>query len=156
MTATVVALAFQLMAVCPAWAAQDAPALVYSFDPALTIQVPRPVAISADPNVIVEKREDRTTVRLQTEGPIAPYFGAEQAPELSAEELRLLRDNVESEKMTDYRIEAGIGLKVEDTTSINLGYRFHDHPSLLGERRNDPLSLSGDLRVTFDIKVPFD
>jgi len=46
-------------------------------------------------------------------------------------------------------------LLLEDKTSLNLGYRFHERPSLLDERRNDPLALSGDLRIGFDVKVPF-
>jgi hypothetical protein len=68
----------------------------------------------------------------------------------------LLEDRIDHDTLADYRLEAGIGVKVEDTTSLNLGYRFRSTPSLLDDRGNDPLSLSGDLRLTFDIKVPFD
>jgi len=129
---------------------------IYRFDPALSIESPRPASISADPNVVIEKRDDKTSLRLQTDGPISPYFDATQSPELSPEEVRLLQDKVELDPLGDYRLEAGIGVLVEDNASLNLGYRFHDPPSLLNEQRTDPLSLSGDLRISLDLKFPFD
>jgi hypothetical protein len=94
-------------------------------------------------------------VRLQTETPLSPYLGAERGPQLSAEELRLLPEAKEQGGLSAYQVEAGVGVFVEDKASLNLGYRFHDPPSLLDERRTDPLSLSGDLRIGFDVKVPF-
>jgi hypothetical protein len=94
-------------------------------------------------------------VRLQTDTPLSPYLGAERGPELSAEELRLLPETKGPGGLPSYQLEAGIGVLVEDKASFNLGYRFHEQPSLLNERRNDPLSLSGDLRIGFDVKVPF-
>jgi hypothetical protein len=129
---------------------------IYRFDPALSIEAPRPVTLSAGPPVIIEKDDSKASVRMQTEGPFAPYVGAERAPELSPEELRLLADHQELEGLPDYQLEAGVGLHVEDKASLSLGYRFSNPPSLLDERRNDPLTLSGDLRISFDIKVPFD
>ncbi len=132
----------------------DAP--IYRFDPSLVVDSSRPVTLSADPQVVVDKSENQANVRLQTDGPVSPYLDAESGPELSPEELRLLSEGQKLETLSDYRLEAGVGLFVEDRASVNLGYRFHSHPSLLDERRNDPLSLSGDLRISFDIKVPFD
>ena len=129
---------------------------VYNFDPALTIGSPQPSASSATPPVIIERDEEKTSVRLQTNSPLSPYLGAQKGPELSADERRLLEDKINRGALGDYHLEAGVGVRVEDKTSLNLGYRFHETPSLLGERRNDPLTLSGDLRVTFDLKVPFD
>ena len=71
------------------------------------------------------------------------------------EEQRLLGPEQARGPLSNYHLEAGVGLLLEDKTSLNLGYRFHNQPSLLDERRNDPLSMSGDLRIGFDIKVPF-
>ena len=136
--------------------AQGVAGPIYRFDPALSIEASRPVALSSEPPVIIEKGDNKASVRLQTEGPLAPYVGAERDSELSAEELRLLSDREECGGLNDYRLEAGVGLHVEDKASLSLGYRFSNPPSLLDERRNDPLTLSGDLRVSFDIKVPFD
>jgi hypothetical protein len=128
---------------------------IYHFDPALNLKISRPPAIAADPQVVIEKRDRQTSVRLQTETPLSPYFGAERGPQLSAEELRLLPEGKEQTGLSAYQLEAGVGVFVEDKASLNLGYRFHDPPSLLDERRTDPLSLSGDLRIGFDLKVPF-
>lgn len=138
-------------------AQQSAKEPIYRFDPALSIENPRPATISSDPQpfVVIDKEEQETTLRLQTEGLISPYVGAERGPELSPAELRLLREGEERDILGDYKLEAGVGLHVEDRTSLNLGYRFQNPPSLLNERSNDPLSLSGDLRITFDVKVPF-
>jgi hypothetical protein len=137
--------------------AQPVPAeQIYRFDPILSVERSRPVTLSAGSPVMIEKNDGQASLRLQTEGPVAPYVGAERVPELSDEELRLLSGEGERGGLGNYRFEAGLGVRVEDKASLSLGYRFHDHPSLLDERRNDPLSLSGDVRISFDIKVPFD
>ncbi len=154
--ATLVVSTISFLAFPPAYAQQVGSEPIYRFDPALSIESPRPASISADPNVVVEKRDDKTSLRLQTEGPISPYFDATQGPELSPEEVRLLQEKVDLDPLGAYRLEAGIGVLVEDNASLNLGYRFHEPPSLLNEQRTDPLSLSGDLRISFDLKVPFD
>ena len=138
------------------FAQQSVPVPIYRFDPALTVRQSRPLALTSGAPVVVETDEKKTSMRLQTEGPVAPYVGAERPPELSAEELRLLPDAREGSGAADYKLEAGIGLFVEDKASLNLGYRFRDQPSLLDDIRNDPLSLSGDLRISFDLKVPLD
>jgi len=128
---------------------------VYRFDPALNLKSPRSPAIAADPQVVIEKGDSKASLRLQTETPLSPYLGAERGPQLSAEELRLLPEGKEQGGLSAYQFEAGVGVFVEDKASLNLGYRFHDPPSLLDERRTDPRSLSGDLRIGFDVKVPF-
>lgn len=140
------------------FAQQEPSEPIYRFDPVLSVEKPQPLPISADPQqiVVIEKGERETSLRLQTETPIAPYIGAERAPELSPEERRLLPENQEHDGVADYKLEAGVGLYVEDRASLSLGYRFQNPPSLLHERSNDPLPLSGDLRITFDIKFPFD
>jgi hypothetical protein len=136
-------------------AQQEGEQPIYHFDPALNLKIPHSPAIVADPPVVIDKEDRRTSVRLQTDTPLSPYLGAERGPELSAEELRLLPETKGPGGLPSYQLEAGIGVLVEDKASFNLGYRFHEQPSLLNERRNDPLSLSGDLRIGFDVKVPF-
>jgi hypothetical protein len=130
---------------------------VYRFDPALIVENPRQPTLSADPQgVVVEKEEDETNVHLRTESTISPYLDAERGPELSIEELRLLPMSEDVDGASDYKLEAGIGLYVEDKARLNLGYRLQNQSSLLDDSSSDPFSLSGDLRVTFDVKVPFD
>lgn len=128
---------------------------VYRFDPALSVAEPRLPTISSRPQIVVDQDTKQPRVRLQTETPIVPYLGAERSPELSPEEQRLLGQEQARGPLSNYNLEAGVGLLLEDKTSLNLGYRFHERPSLLDERRNDPLALSGDLRIGFDVKVPF-
>lgn len=152
-----VAMALTLLGRVPA-RAEDVEALpLYHFDPALSLLEPGQSAApgAARQFVVIDKDEKATNVRLQTESLVAPYLGAESGPELSPEERRLLPEDEVSNGLAGYRLEAGVGLFVEDRASLNLGYRFQNPPSLLNERSNDPLSLSGDLRITFDVKVPF-
>jgi len=141
-----------------AFAQQNPPEPIYRFDPTLSVEEPRRTTLSADPQqiVVIKKDERETNLRLQTETPISPYLGTEHGPELSPEELRLLPEGKARDGLGDYKLEAGVGLYVEDKASLNLGYRFQNPPSLLNDRSNDPLTLTGDLRITFDIKVPFD
>jgi len=128
---------------------------IYRFDPALSLKSPRAPAIAADSQVVIEKGDGKASLRMQTETPLSPYLGAERGPQLSADELRLLPEAKQQGGLSAYQLEVGVGVLIEDKTSLNLGYRFHDPPSLLDERRTDPLTLSGDLRIGFDVKVPF-
>lgn len=140
------------------FAQQIATEPVYRFDPALIVESPRQTTLSADPQgVVIEKTEDETNVHLRAESAISPYLDAEVGPELSPAELRLLPKSEEVEGLADYKLEAGVGLYVADRARLNLGYRLQNQPaSLLNDRRDDPFTLTGDLRVTFDVKVPFD
>ena len=128
----------------------------YRLDPDLSGEVPRPFRPAAVPPVVIDKVEDGANVHLVTETPLAPYLGAGQGPELSPEEVRLLQNKLEGAPLQDYRLEAGIGLYAEDKASLMLGYRFNNPPSLLDQRREDPLDMSGELRITFGLKLPFD
>lgn len=139
-----------------ALAQPNAPEPIYRFDPALAVEGSRPPALSAGPPIVIDKDGNKASVHLQTEGPLTPYVGAERTPALSDEEVRLLADKRAQGELSDYHLEAGIGLLVEDKASLSLGYRFSNPPSLLDERRNDPLSLDGDVRINFGFKVPLD
>ena len=151
-----IAVALVLLGTVPSLAQDERGEPLYRFDPTLTVSEPRQPAVSQDPAVVVDQADRQTNLRLQTETPLAPYVGAERGPELSPEERRLLPAGQARDGLSGYRLEAGVGLLIEDTTSLSLGYRFHDPPSLLDDRRSDPLNLSGDLRIGFDVKVPFD
>lgn len=125
------------------------------FDPALGVTVPQSPAISSGSSVVVDKDTRQPTVRLPTDAPLAPYVQAERRAELSPEEQRLLGKERERGPLSGYHLEAGIGLFIEDKTSLSLGYRFHDPPTLLDDRRRDPRLPAGDLHLSIDIKVPF-
>jgi hypothetical protein len=152
------AVAVSALSATLAFAQQKVPEPIYRFDPALIVETPRQTTLSSDQQgaVVVEKGQDETNVHLRTESPISPYLDAGRGPELSPEELRLLPESNQVEGVTDYSLEAGLGLYVQDRARLNLGYRLQNQPSLLGDRSNDPFTLSGDLRITFDVKVPFD
>lgn len=151
---------FVIAALCLPVSAQDAAtAPGYRADPSLAAESPPPpVTDPADRHnlLVIETDEREASMRMQTAVPVVPYLGAELAPEMSPEERRLLQDSGARDGLGDYKLEAGIGLYVEDRASLNLGYRFQHPPSLLDDRRNDPLTLTGDLRITFDVKIPFD
>jgi len=136
-----------------AQSAEQAP--IDRFDPALSVAEPTLPALSSGPQIVVDRDEREANVELHTKTPIVPYLGAERRPELSKEEQRLLGEDRERGPLAGYHLEAGVGLLIEDKTSLNLGYRFHDRPTLLDDRRNDPRALSGDLRLSIDFKVPF-
>jgi hypothetical protein len=125
------------------------------FDPALSGAAPPAPEPATDAPVAIEKGAIQTNLRLQTETPLSPYVGAERGPELLPAEQRLPPQARAGQGPAGHRLEAGIGLFVEDQASLNLGYRFHEPPSLLNERSTDPLTLSGDLRISFDLKMPF-
>jgi hypothetical protein len=151
-----IAVGLLVFCVTPLFAEDESEESLYRFDPTLTVAEPRPPDVTQDPAVVVDQDGRQTNLRLQTGLPLTPYLGAERGPELSPEERRLLPAEQARDGLAGYRLETGVGLFVEDRTSLSLGYRFHDPPSLLDERRNDPLNLSGDLRIGFDVKVPFD
>lgn len=137
-------------------AQQNMPEQEYRLDPVLSKESPHSVTEPAGLPVVIQKDAEKGSVRLQTESPVSPYIGAGQKPELSPEERRLLEKEQASNGLSGYHLEAGVGLQVEDKASLSLGYRFNNPPSLLNERSNDPLTLSGDLRIIFGVKVPFD
>ena len=94
-------------------------------------------------------------VRLTTKSPIAPYLEAVGGPEPTADELRLLPDRFRDSPLERYQLGAGIGIAVEDKASLSLGYRFNQPLSLLDDNRQTTLSEREDLRIFFDLKLPF-
>lgn len=150
-----------LVLVCSSFAALAQPGggePVYRFDPALSVESPAQSYLSADPQsiVVIEKDREENGVHLRAETPVSPYLEAERGPELSPEEERLLAGNAEGGSLPpDYRLEAGIGLYARDRARLNLGYRLQSQSPLPGEHAGEPFTLTGDLRITFDIKVPF-
>jgi hypothetical protein len=136
-------------------ASEDAGESSYRLDPALTLSAVPPALLAAEPPVTIRADEHATKVLINSAAPLAPYVGAGRAAELSLAELLLLPDQQEGGGVNDYQVEAGIGLHLEDKASLNLGYRFNELPELFGDRNNDPLTLTGDLRISFDVKMAF-
>jgi hypothetical protein len=128
----------------------------YNYDPVLTGGHLLPAHGPAGRPVVIETTPTEGGVRLATETPVAPYLEAVRDREPTADELRLLPDGYERDPLERYRLGVGVGIAVEDKASLSLGYRFHQPLSLLDEERRDPTDPRGDLRVFFDIKLPFD
>jgi hypothetical protein len=127
----------------------------YQFDPLLCLTEPPEVTPAVGSPVVIEAGAHETKVRFNSAMPLAPYVGAEHAAELSLDELLLLPDQQDGGNVKDYQVEAGIGFYLEDKASVSLGYRFNELPAFPGDRSNDPLTLSGDLRISFDVKMAF-
>lgn len=144
-----------LLCVPSVLAGQEVSEPIYRFDPVLCLSEPPPVTLAAGSPVTIQSDAHETRVRINAATPLAPYVGAEHAAELSLDELLLLPDQQEGGSAKDYQVEAGIGFYLEDKASVNLGYRFTELPAFPGERGSDPLTLSGDLRISFDVKMAF-
>lgn len=137
-------------------AAAAGPSLIYTYDPELAVQAPEATNSGDDGPLAIEQKGDTTSFHLETESGISPYLGTGHAPELSADEQRLLQLNGQRGGGPDYHLEAGLGIYIEDRATLNLGYRVHSSPSLIDQGRSDPQSTAGDLRIMFDLKFPFD
>lgn len=153
----VIAAPLLLLLLCapPVLASEEAGEPIYQFDPVLSLSAAPPALLSAEPPVTIRAGEHETKVLINSAVPLSPYVGAERSAELSLAELLLLPDQQEEGGVKDYQVEAGIGLHLEDKASLNLGYRFNELPAFLGDRRTDPLTLTGDLRISFDVKMAF-
>jgi hypothetical protein len=128
----------------------------FHYDPVLTGELLLPAHGPTARSVVIEAAPIEGGVRLATETPVAPYLEAVREQEPTADELRLLPDGYERAPLERYQLGVGVGIAVEDRASLSLGYRFHQPLSLLDEQRRDLTDPRGDLRVFFDVKLPFD
>lgn len=123
----------------------------YALDPSLSANCCSTPAAKDSPLRIVAA-EDRAAVHLVTRATLVPYVGA--GLEAPSEGHDSPADEESAE--TDYHFEAGIACPLDDYTRLNVGYRFDDplptftgsHPESLDEREDD-------LRISFDLRVPF-
>lgn len=139
----------------------DAEALIipdhkgYVYDPTISGGENLESLSNGSQSITLEKKNNQTTLQLETENSISPYIGAIK-PEPVPQDLQpfIGRDELRSNKM--YKLETGLGISVNDKTDFSLGYRFNDPPSLLQEGNQDPDDQIGQLRFGFDVKIPFE
>ena len=128
----------------------------FSYDPAMAGKVqPKGVSEAAGP-IAIEAGGAEGEVRLSTKTPVAPYVEAINGKAPIAEELRLLPDEQQRGPLDRYQLGAGIGIAVEESTSLSLGYRWHQPMSLLNDKPPATVAPRDDLRIFFDVKIPFD
>ena len=128
----------------------------FRFDPALAGET-QPKATSEPVRPItIESGGTEGEVRLSTKAPIAPYVEAVNGKTPTAEELRLLPGEMQRGPLDRYQLGAGVGIAVEENTSLSLGYRWHQPMSLLDDKRPATVTPREDLRIFFDVKIPFD
>ena len=128
----------------------------FSYDPAMAGKAqPTETSEAAGP-IAIESGGTEGEVRLSTKTPVAPYVEAVNGKAPSAEELRLLPDEMQRGPLDRYQLGAGIGIAVEENTSLSLGYRWHQPMSLLDDKRPATVTPRDDLRIFFDVKIPFD
>lgn len=138
-----------------AWGEESA-ADGFSYDPALVGEQPLSAQGAPKRLLPIETTTEEGGVRITTETPVAPYLEAVRDQVPTDDELRLLPDQFNRPPLEQYQLGAGVGINVEDRASLNLGYRFHQPLTLLDENSQDPTSPRGDLRIFFDLKLPFD
>ena len=127
----------------------------FSDDPALYSMpvVPRTPAPSP---LAIKSKGDQTNLSVETNTPISPYLGAVKKPMDVPEDMSLRLGNRSDNLLDNYHLETGVGLKVNENTEINLGYRFKDSPSLLDDQSSETSRQeNGDLRFSLEIKLPF-
>jgi hypothetical protein len=102
--------------------------------------------------------DELAAVHLVTESAFTPYLGISRKVEPEEEgSPSIYRD---SEKgaflLADYHLEAGIGCLLDDNASLNIGYRFAEpNPVLTGPSSSALEASTDDLRISFDLKLPF-
>ncbi len=128
----------------------------FNYDPRLSGEILPEVKDQASAPITFDTHVTQEEVRLSTKAPISPYLEAVGGSEPTAEELRLLPDQFRNNPLERYQLGAGINISVEDRASLSLGYRFHQPLSLLDDSRQTTPSEREDLRIFFDLKLPFD
>lgn len=134
----------------------DAGSETYSYDSRLTGEVLPETPAKATGPIPIDARVTEGEVRFSTKSAISPYLEAVGGPEPTADELRLLPDQFRTNPLERYQLGAGIDIAVEERASLSLGYRFHQPLSLLDDSRQTTPSEREDLRIFFDLKLPFD
>jgi hypothetical protein len=152
---TAVVLSVWLLTAGVGWSAEPA-AHGFGFDPALTGGVQPQGQAAPNQALAIETGKGNGDVRLSTNTPISPYVEAVGGPTPTADELRLLPETFRQNPLERYQLGAGIGIAVDDNASLSLGYRVHQPLSLLDDTRQASNPLRDDLRIFFDIKLPFD
>ena len=87
---------------------------------------------------------------------VITYVEAVNGKAPTAEELRLLPAEMQRGPLDRYQLGAGIGVAVEENSSLSLGYRLHQPMSLLDDKSQATTTPRDDLRIFLDVKFPFD
>ena len=122
-------------------------------DPFLSETPVAPVTPAISPLTIKSKGE-QTNLSVETQTLISPYLGAvkKQTDGLEDFSPRLNSSNL----FESYHLETGVGLRVNEQTEINLGYRFNSTPSSLDNQSSEDSSQdSGEVRFSLEIELPF-
>jgi hypothetical protein len=130
----------------------------YSLNPSLLAGSPRAAEPTSDSPLRLKADDKSAAVHLVTEGPFSPYLGASRNAEPEQEGSPSLYRATEKDDspLADYRLEAGIGCLLDDNASLNLGYRFAEPTPALTDPTSTALEASADdLRISFDLKLPF-
>jgi hypothetical protein len=133
--------------------------------PAFATGVPAPTGYELDPALIAESssspsgkespfrivaEEDNAAVHLVTRGSLIPYVGAG----LEAQDPDSLTYGESAKE--NYHLEAGIACPLDAHARLNVGYRFDDPlPALTGSQPDSDMERESDLRISFDLRLPF-
>ena len=128
----------------------------FDFNPALSGEARSKGAPEAAKPLAIESSVAEGEVRLSTKTPVAPYVEAVSGMTPTADELRLLPDEMQRGPLDRYQLGAGVGVAVKENTSLSLGYRWHQPMSLLDDKRPATITTRDDLRIFLDVKIPFD
>lgn len=104
-------------------------------------------------NVPIKLKAGEADARLliETDSPLSPYLGAVKK---SSESPAGVAKNEPGKPWSDYHLETGVGLRVNEQTKLNLGYRFNETlaPSDWGIGE---LTEQGDINFSLEINFPF-
>lgn len=83
------------------------------------------------PPLVVEKKEDKAQIKVETNGQLKPYLGAGKEAQPSKDVIPLLsKEDIEYYNKS-YNIETGVGINVKENVDLNLGYRVKSQLSLM-------------------------
>jgi len=131
----------------------------YALDPSLSAKCSASPPAEKEFPLRLEGDKNSTALHLVTGAPFSPYLGARL--EGVFEEEGTPSDDTASESrnspsLDDYHLEAGFACPLNDSTRLNVGYRFAE--PLANIMDQVPAALkeqTDDLRISLDFKLPF-
>lgn len=123
----------------------------YTLDPSLSATC-RSTPAAKDSPLRIVAAEDSAAVHLVTRAALVPYVGA--GLESPSEGLDSHTYGESSDP--DYHLEAGIACPLDSFARLNVGYRFDDPlPTFTGSQPDSLAEGEDDLRISFDLRLPF-
>ena len=127
----------------------------FNEDPTLSEKSVVP-STSAPSPLVINSKEGQTNLSVETTSPISPYLGAVKKPPDAPDDMYSLLGRRSDNPLDNYSLETGVGLRINERTDVNLGYRFNKSPTLIDSQSSDGSSQGrGDLRFSLEIKLPF-